>query len=98
MLARNVALRHDFGFGRSSDLVRARTVWAIPRQDFLPGVPWHVTGSVVGLDVAMAGLSLKRVSPDRIADAPRLASNEREAFSVSVSLMNPRLLTDRDRD
>lgn len=98
MLARNVALRHDFGFGRKDSDVRMRTVWSIPRQDFLPGVPWHVTGSVVGLDIAMATLSLRRVSPDQIAGAPRLGSNEREAFAISVSLMNARRLTDDDRD
>jgi hypothetical protein len=98
MLARNVALRHDFGFGRKDADVRARSIWAIPRQDFLPGVPWHVTGSVLGLDIAMASLSLKRISPDRFAEAPRLSSNERDAFAVGVALMNPRLLRDADRD
>jgi hypothetical protein len=98
MLARNVALRHDFGFGRTDAEARARTVWSVPRQDFLPGVPWHVTGSVLGLDIALAPLSLTRISPDRIADVPRLPSNEREAFAISVALMNPRRLLDADRD
>ncbi len=98
MLARNVALRHDFGFGRKDSEVRTRTIWSLPRQDFLPGVPWHVTGSVVGLDVAMAGLSLKRITPDRIADAPKLPSNERDGYAINVSLMNARALTDADRD
>ena len=98
MLARNVALRHDFGFGRKDTDVRARSVWAVPRQDFLPGVPWHVTGSLLGLDIAMASLSLKRVSPDQLALAPRLPSNERDAFAIGVALMNARLLLDTDRD
>jgi hypothetical protein len=98
MLARNVALRHDFGFGRKDMDVRARSFWAVPRQDFLPGVPWHVTGSVLGLDVAMASLTLRRISPDRIADAPRLPSNEREAFAVGLTSMNARALNDADRD
>jgi hypothetical protein len=98
MLARNVAIRHDFGFGRKDGEVRVRTVWSVPRQDFLPGVPWHVTGAVVGLDIALATLSLKRVSPDQVGDAPRLPSNEREAFAIGVALMNPRQLKDDDRD
>jgi hypothetical protein len=98
MLARNVAMRHDFGFGRKDGDVRARSVWAVPRQDFLPGVPWHVTGSVLGLDMALAPLSLRRISPDHVADAPRLSSNEREAFAVGLALMDTRQLTDRDRD
>lgn len=98
MLARNVALRHDFGFARKDSEIRARTVWALPRQNFLPGVPWHVTGSVLGLDIALATLSLTRINADRIADAPRLPSNEREAFAIGAALMNPRHLRDADRD
>jgi len=98
MLARNVALRHDFGFGRRDADSRSRLAWSVPRQDFLPGIPWHVTGSVLGLDIAMASLSLKRISADRLAEAPHLSSNERDAFAVGVSLMNPRLLLDSDRD
>ncbi len=98
MLARNVALRHDFGFGRRDAEARTRLAWAVPRQDFLPGVPWHVTGSALGLDIAMASLSLKRISIDRLAEAPHLSSNERDAFAVSVALMNARLLRDADRD
>lgn len=97
MLARNAALRHDFGFGRKDANMRSRSLWALPRQDFLPGVPWHVTGSLLGLDIAMASLSLKRVSPDRFAEAPRLPSNERDAFAVTVALMNARKLRDSDR-
>ena len=97
MLARNAALRHDFGFGRKDTSMRSRSLWALPRQDFLPGVPWHVTGSLLGLDIAMASLSLKRISPDRFAEAPRLPSNERDAFAVTVSLMNARMLRDADR-
>jgi hypothetical protein len=98
MLARNVALRHDFGFGRKDAEVRGRLLWAVPRQDFLPGVPWHVSGSVLGLDIAMAALTLRRISPDLIADAPQLPSNERDAFAIGLTGMQTRLLTDDDRD
>ena len=57
---------------------------APPRQDFQPGVPWHVGGSILGLDVALAPLNLRRMTMDRIADAPKLSSIEREALAVSV--------------
>jgi len=95
-LARNVALRHDFGFSRRDGDIRARTAWAIPKQDYLPGVPWHVTGSVLGLDIALAPLALRRTNLDRLPDAPRLPSHERDAFALSVALMNPRRLRDDD--
>ena len=97
-LARNVALRHDFGFSRRDAEIRARTAWAIPKPDYLPGVPWHVTGAVLGMDIALAPLSLRRTSLDRLPDAPRLPSYERDAFALSVALMDPRRLRDTDLD
>ncbi len=52
LLAGNVALRHDFGLGRKDGDTRDRMPWALPRQDFQPGVPWHIGGAILGLDVA----------------------------------------------
>src|SRR4051812_1200182 len=98
LLAGNVALRHDFGFARRDLTGRARAAWMMPRQDFMPGVPWHVSGSLLGLDLALAPLALRRTMTDGLADAPKVASVEREAFATAVSLMNSARHTDRDRD
>ena len=98
LLAGTVMRRHDFGSGPVEHGRRLRSAWALPRQDIAVGVPWHVTGSLLGLDVALSGLSLRRVSGDRAIDAPTLSSNERDAFAVAVALLNPFDLHDRDRD
>lgn len=98
LLGGNVALRHDFGFGRRDGEGRSRGPWALPRQDFQPGVPWHVVGSLVGLDAGLAPLALHRLSMDSLPAPPKLQSIEREAFAVNVALLNPRRLTDADRD
>jgi hypothetical protein len=98
LLAGNVSLRHDFGFGRRDSDTRLKTPWLLPRQDFQPGVPWHVTGSVLGLDIALAPMNLRRMTMDRIGDAPKLSSIEREALAVGVSLLDPSRLKDADRD
>lgn len=98
LLGGSVALRHDFGFGRRDGEGRSRGPWALPRQDFQPGVPWHVVGSLVGLDVGLAPLTLHRLSMDSLPTPPRLQSIEREAFAVNASLLNPRRLLDADRD
>ena len=98
LLAGNVALRHDFGFGRKDSDTRTRMPWLQPRQDFQPGVPWHVAGSLLSLDVALAPMNLRRMSLDRIADAPKLSSVEREALAISVNLIQPQRLKDADRD
>lgn len=98
LLAGNVALRHDFGFGRRDTDARLRVLWALPRPEVQPGVPWHMTGSLLGLDIGLAPFSLRRMSMDRVADAPKLSSIEREALAVSVALLEPDRLTDPDRD
>lgn len=98
LLGGNVALRHDFGFSRRDGEGRNRGPWALPRQDFQPGIPWHVVGSLIGLDIGLAPLSLHRLSMDTLPAPPRLQSIEREAFAVNASLLNPRRLLDADRD
>jgi len=98
LLADDVSQRHDFGLAvRETDL-RNRLPWTLPKQDVVPGAPWHITGSILGLDVALASLALRRISPDPILEAPSMTSVEREAFAASVALMNPYDLHDADRD
>lgn len=96
--AGNVAQRHDFGHDIVDSAERSRFPWTMPKQDVAPGVPWHVSGSALGLDIALAPLWLRRIDMTRVADAPRLTSNERQTFALSVALLNPFTMTDRDRD
>jgi len=98
LLAGDVSHRHDFGFGVKDGTLRARAAWAVPRQDVAPGVPWHVNGSLLGLDLALAPLALRRLTFDHLMHAPKLTSNERDTFATSVALMNPYALRDADRD
>jgi hypothetical protein len=97
LLASNVALRHDFGLALRDTDMRVRRAWEVPRQELLPGTPWRVTGSLLGLDIALGRLVLQRINLDRIADPPRMPPNERDALAVGVSLMNPRHHRDEDR-
>jgi hypothetical protein len=98
LLAGNVAFRHDFGLGRREAAGRGRSPWSQPHQDFRPGVPWHVSGALLGLDVALAPLALQRLMPDHPLEAPTLPSIEREAMAVGVALLDPLRLTNADRD
>jgi hypothetical protein len=98
LLVGNVAQRHDFGIGRNERGLRSHNEWSQPRQRISAGVPWHVSGSLLGLDVALSSQSLRRVNAERVVDAPTLSTNEREAFAASVALLNPYALQDRDRD
>ncbi|MFI5179264.1 MAG: hypothetical protein ACHQO8_11895, partial [Vicinamibacterales bacterium] len=98
MLADDVSQRHDFGFATRDADVRARIAWTLPRQEVSPNSPWHVTGSLLGLDLALAHLALRRVNSDHAIEAPKLTSNARDTFASSISLMNPFALRDADRD
>jgi len=98
LLADDVSLRHDFGFGAKDNELRQRTAWVVPRTEINPGVPWHISGSLLGLDLGLAHLALRRLNFERVLEAPKLTSNERDTFALSVSLMNPYDLRDGDRD
>jgi hypothetical protein len=98
LLAGNVARRHDFGFDAGPRRARPSTEWAMPRQQIAVGVPWHVTGSLLGLDLALSTLALRRVDGNRVVDPPSMSTNERAAFAESVALMNAYALRDQDRD
>jgi hypothetical protein len=97
LLASNVAMRHDFGFALHDGEGRARRPWDVPRQDVQPGAPWRVTGALLGLDVALAPLSLRHIDLDRPAAAPRLGSTEREAFAADATQIDQQQLRDSDR-
>jgi hypothetical protein len=98
LLADDVSQRHDFGLGGKDTEGRLRVSWMVPRADVSPGVPWHVTGSLLGLDVGLGTLALRRLNFERVLEAPKLTSNERDVFAISISLLNPFDLTDEDRD
>jgi hypothetical protein len=98
LLTGHVTRRHDFGFGSSEPGARKRLAWALPKQEIIARVPWHVTGSLLGLDVALSSLGLRRVNTERVVDPPTLSANERDAFAVSVALLDPFGLRDEDRD
>jgi hypothetical protein len=98
LLPGDVSRRHDFGFGQKDTDQRLRAPWMTPRPDVSPGVPWHVDGSLLGLDIALAPIAMRRLSSDRALEAPTLSSNDREAFAIGFGLMNPFALTDTTRD
>jgi hypothetical protein len=98
LLANDVSHRHDFGFGVKDPDVRGRVTWSLPRQEVAPGVPWHMSGSLLGLDAGLATLALRRVVTDHVLEAPKLTNNARETFATSVALMDPYALRDEDRD
>ncbi|MBE3134183.1 MAG: hypothetical protein IMZ55_11960, partial [Acidobacteria bacterium] len=98
LAAGNPALGHDLGLLVNHEELRLRAPWSMPVEQAGPGVPWHITGSLLGLDVGLASLARKQIASDRMPLAPRLDDNELRAFNEAIVLTNAHELTDRDRD
>jgi hypothetical protein len=95
---RGLALRHDFGLAKHNLDLRKRTAWVLPVRSITGSGPWHVEGSVLGLELALAPLALRRVSMTPPAGEPLLSPPERDTFTQSLALMNPYALSDLGRD
>ena len=93
----NVALRHEFGFA-TPPARGAGDAWRIPIERFDGKGAWRVHGSVMGLETALARLSLRRIDPAAMPPEPKIGSQDRQTIVLTVALMNPFALTDESRD
>jgi len=94
LLASRAEARHDFGPLRGPG-AQDRRAWRLA-EPASAGTPWHLSGSLLGLDVALAMPSLRRVSDD--PPSPTLPAADRVAFARTVALLPARALTDASRD
>ncbi len=78
MAAGNVALRHELGTVVPS--VR-ECAWRLPTEGHT-SKGWRVTGSLLGLDLALARLSLRRLDSTVMPPEPRMVSAERQTVST----------------
>ena len=86
ILAADAASRHEFGFdlpgfGRLG-------AWRRPAAGSDRVRDWHVTGSILGLDVALASYSLARLSTRPPATRPTLNDEDSRVFKEAITLMN----------
>ena len=96
VISGDVSGRHDFGLAGQDSNRRARQPWAEPAQVVQTSVPWHVAGSLLGLDLSLSQTMLRRVSSDALPRPPRLLSADRDVFARTVSLLIHTELADRD--
>jgi hypothetical protein len=93
---RGLPRRHDFGVRSASTSIRARGAWLAPRLEFTTGAPWRVAGSLLGLDMALAPLALRRTATTPPGREPKLLSTDRYAFAASLGAMDVFALRDSD--
>jgi hypothetical protein len=69
----------------------------VPREVGGPGQRWHLRGALLGLDVALARLALRRLETD-VPPSPMLTAADRAAFAEGAVHMRPAVLDDAGRD
>jgi hypothetical protein len=92
----NVALRHDFGV--SPGLAQTTLAWRLPREEFGTAQGWRLSGSLLGLDLALARLAVRRMDAGDMPREPRLTANERHTMFLTAAWMQPGAMTDAARD
>lgn len=97
LAAGHVAVRHDFGLlgGRRTPWDPAPG-WDFPTEDH--GGGWHLQGALLGLDLALARLSLRYLSVDTMPEAPLVNANDWRTFAETAVLFDPHELRDADAD
>jgi hypothetical protein len=92
----DVALRHDLADGPPKR--RKYAAWQLPTEEFGAPGGWRLNGSLLGLEVPLARLALRRLDNGTMPPGPRLTSSERHAAALTVVLMSPRAVNDAGRD
>jgi hypothetical protein len=90
------APRHDWAFEAPDGDERESPPWREPVTDRTGG--WHLTGSILGADLVLAGESLRRVSVDRFPSPPTLSDSDEQALAEAVALIVAFDQSDADRD
>ena len=98
LLGGDIAQRHNFGLVGPAGMRRDFVAWAVPKEQVGDGTPWHVEGSILGLDIALARLGLRRIADNEMPVAPTINLNDQLTFARTVMTINPRSLRDQDRD
>ena len=94
-LSPDVATRHDLGLD-STIMVREIRPWSLPEERQGRG-PWRVEGSLIGLDLGLSRLALRRVTEENIPAAPTLTLNDLATLSRTVVSISALDLADVDR-
>ncbi|HSK08664.1 MAG TPA: hypothetical protein VK911_03745, partial [Vicinamibacterales bacterium] len=88
--------QHQFRFFKPGTQAGRRAAWEVPLET-RDQAGWRISGSLLGLDLAIGRLSLRRVSADPLPAAPALSDAERRTFTESALLVSAFDLTDDQR-
>lgn len=91
--AGDLSLRHRFGVHDPSESARRNDPWRVPTQ---AGAGGAVTGALLGVDLALSRLALRRLSTGTAPAPSLLITADVETFFAQVALANPRSVATSD--
>lgn len=93
--ADDAARRHEFSPAAAG--IGQAAAWVFPAAGSTASRAWHVTGSLLGLDVRLADYSLMSLSSRPPPHRPTLDDDRRRVLVETVAIVAPGTLTDEDR-
>ena len=97
-VSERTARRHQFGEAQAGAPTVASAAWSLPEAVSSPDSGWHLAGSLLGLDLALAQRRLSRADSVPPSSAPTLDPSDRQALAEAAALVEPAALDDTARD
>ena len=88
LLGGDPSRRHDFGLDTAAADLRIRAAWAEPRDVKGEGGR-HIFGALVGLDIGLSSMALRRINAVSLPPIPTLTLPDRDTFVKTLAMMNP---------
>jgi hypothetical protein len=96
-LAGDVSRLHEFGLDEPDASRRRIRTWELPVDVGAGGQPWHLSGSLLAVDLSMSRFALRRALGEMPTRQPTLSGPDRRTLVATMALMNPGDLTDATR-
>jgi hypothetical protein len=96
-LAGDVSRLHEFGLDEPETSRRRTRAWELPADVSAGGQPWHLSGSLLAVDLAMSRFALRRALGEMPSRQPTLSGPDRRTLVATMALMNPADLSDSTR-
>jgi hypothetical protein len=96
-LAGDVSRLHEFGLDEPDASRRRVRTWELPVDVGAGGQPWHLSGSLLAVDLSMSRFALRRALGEMPTRQPTLSGPDRRTLVATMALMNPADLSDGTR-
>ena len=97
LMAGDPSVRHDWGLEALDDPLPVPSAWRMPDED-RAGAGWHMTGALLGFDVALGPQALRRVVGDAVPGPPTISDIGLQIVTDAVAGAVPFDHNDGDRD